>query len=205
MTKSQHDQDSEDYHHGLQGTNTGSAMNQQGLSDRDSCFPSDTEVLTLKGWCQIDDLIPGDFVQSYHPSGRIVCNRIIKRTDHALTKIYKVHFEDGHDTLRATGSHAVLTDRSWQKVRDLKPGDRLASVTERKERLTQTVRLIEEQSCRAIVHNLIVEGNYTFIVRGCVAHSFSHFRELRMFAYEAKRIIVGAFVNSPSHFEATSR
>lgn len=204
MTKSQHDQDFEDYHHGLQGTDTGSNMNRQGLNDRDSCFPSDTDVLTPKGWRKIDELEHGEFVQSHDSSGRIMCNRIIKRTDHAPTQIFEIQFEEGTHTLRATGSHSVLTGRGWQKVRDLKVGDQLGSIDENKAELSQTVLFVEETRAREIVHNLIVEGDYTFIVRGCIAHSFSHFRELRMFAYDVKRILSGAFAHSPSYFEAAS-
>lgn len=194
MAKSQQDQDWEDYQLGQQGTDTGSLHNQQGLNDRkaagggggggSSCFPRGTKVLTPHGWANIEKLNVGDRVYSINNSDQLIPRCIKARKDHSKTSIIAVHTDNNH-ILRVTPNHTVLTETGWKKVSKLRSGDQLYEVSKDGTKRVNVITEINKEKEVEPVHNLIIEGSYTFITDGCVAHSFTFMRGFRVALYTA--------------------
>ena len=190
MTKM--DKDWEEYQYGLQGTNTGSNMNRQGLHDsNNTCFPADCQVLTPNGWRRIADIEPGEFVMTRKSSGRLQPRRVLARKDYAPCRIAAVLGDQGQELFRVTRSHTVLTTRGWCMVDRLHAGDRLVSIDPTGSQTVHEVGAVVDSGAIEPVHNLIVAGSYTFVARGCVSHSFTYFRALRMALSELRSCVTG--------------
>lgn len=159
-------------------------------SRRDGCFPATAKVSTPFGLKNISDISVGDKVTSFNAYGKPEDCEITRVLKHEPSLILKVD-TTGTD-FEATGFHSVKTvERGWQKVSQLKTGDTLPYVDNNGVILSQTVNTVVSAGRMEPVYNLIVAGSYTFSVEGCIAHSFTRFRTIRVFLHETTRILKG--------------
>lgn len=147
-----------------------------------SCFPSYTQILTPIGWQDITQLNTGDDVMSLNRQGEIQKRRILRVKEYQPNQIVTVH-TDG-DSFDTTRSHSIMTQRGWVTVAQLQAGDVITQMNQRQQFETQVISAVENNGKTEPVFNLIVQGNYTFIVKGCVAHSFTYFKVFRMITHE---------------------
>ncbi len=157
------------------------------------CFPGDALVLTPRGYIRIDEVRKGDSVLSPDEEGILRpthVNRIVSHRSHAVLKVVS---QTQGLSFGATKRHPVETARGWVRIRDLKPGDSLTHIENNGSRVMHKVQRVEETRRVEPVYNIIVGGNHTYIVRGCVAHSFVYFRALRMLLSRIRRVVAMPF------------
>ena len=157
-----------------------------------TCFPGDMRVFTLHGLRRIDGIEPGDRVFSISPNGSIEARGVLRRKSHAPNKIAEIIDLDGKRVFRATLSHSVLTEHGWKTVSDLCAGDVVISYDDAGRKKTSELQSVRLQDTLEPVYNLIVERNYSFLVEGCAAHSFTYFRTARIVGHELIRFITQA-------------
>lgn len=162
--------------------------NQSHNQSRGACFPGYTPVLTPNGWKNISQLDVGDEVMSFNEHGQLRCKEILRVKRHKPCSILTVHTNG--DSFDATVSHSIMTNRGWLTVGKLKNGDVISQVDQNQKIQSSVISSIDDSQHVEAVFNLIVSGNYTFVVKGCVAHSFTHFRLMRIMASEVLHFIL---------------
>jgi hypothetical protein len=171
---------------GQQGISTGSMHNKYGLDDHKSsmnpspgygsCFASETPVLTPCGWRPIASIEPGDFVRSYDRStGTMADRRVIQRQDHRPTRIWEVRTNRSSRPIETTVMHPFLTQRGWVAASKLRAGDTLVAGSG----AAAEVRSVWRTDRSGAVHNLVTEGEHTYVVAGCVVHNYAYAPALR--------------------------
>ncbi len=162
---------------GSEGASNCSLKNCEGCSECSGCFPCSALIETPRGQIPIGDLSEGETVLSY--SNNILVPRIITRKlTHGKASLVRVNFEVEGNFLHSTINHSFLTDRGWVSVKKLRPGDSIVRVrTSGNE--DGRIKSIIPTGTRDPVFNLYTQGEHNFIVDGCVAHNFTHFRILR--------------------------
>jgi hypothetical protein len=152
---------------------------QQNSKNDNGCFPGDSLILTPAGYKALSSLKKGDVVSSMDSNGNIVPVNIKRFDSHRPHHLVSVKSNVHGLSFRATKLHPVQTTRGWVPVKDLKVGDELVYVTDSGQQETHTVENVCFTDEFVPVYNLTVDGDHTFIVKGCVAHSFVSFRAFR--------------------------
>lgn len=153
-----------------------------------SCFPGDALVRTATGWKQIRNIEPGTKVTALDEDGRFVEREVLRKKTHGKSEIREVRDTTGATIFRATGSHSVLTKAGWKRVDRLKKGDVVVSYEEDNKTQVTQVGINVEVGSEENVYNLVVAGEFTFLVKGCTAHSFTNARELQVSLWRAKTV-----------------
>jgi hypothetical protein len=134
-----------------------------------SCFGAGTLVWTPEGKRPIESIQQGDQVLSRNASTGVLGYRSVVSAFHnPPNSTYRIDL-DG-ESLVATGIHRLWkTGAGWVMTRDLKPGDRLRTVSG-----TITVRSVKADTVRP-VYNLELAGAESFLVgnQGILAHDNS--------------------------------
>jgi hypothetical protein len=147
-----------------------------------SCFPKGTLVATPYGLSDISTLKEGDHVIAFgRDNDALRVRRILRKMSHGRSRLWTIHFSDG-TSLRTTSVHCFRVENQWVKAFNLSPGATVTCVGDGKLGSKVVVRSEASQEFEP-VFNLIVEGDFTFIADGVLAHSFSHFRGLRTLAW----------------------
>ncbi len=155
------------------------------------CFTGNTRVKTPSGWKQISQIKKGDIVISMGNNGELIERKVL--ADKVHLNCLTLRIQTDQRTFGVTGVHSIQTaDTSWSRVSNLRVGEVLTYFNENNNIVEHTIKHIEQGSVET-VHNLIVEGDYTFIVDGCIAHSFTYFRLPRILYYETVRFIKESF------------
>lgn len=142
------------------------------------CFTGETKVKTLNGWKEIHSIKKGDEVFSINREGELSLKAVLSTKMHSNCKTLRISTDKG--IFGVTSVHSVqLPNNQWSQVSKLSEGDSIYCLGHDSSLMRAKIQLIEEGGCET-VYNLIVEGNYTFITNGCVAHSFTYFREIRV-------------------------
>jgi hypothetical protein len=145
------------------------------------CFASGTLVKTIAGPKDIATLNKGDLVITFDPHCNMEVVRPILKVAHKRNIICEITFADGK-TLRTTATHSLSVGRVWKKVSQLKAGDCLTCLSATGLIESNAIASISRSSGMEDVHNLVVEGNFTFIAGDVLAHSFTHCRAARIVA-----------------------
>ena len=136
------------------------------------CFSLDTPVLTPDGWREIGHIREGDTVLSWCPNDLQISHKIVKRIKEgscvSTINIRTVKYES---LLRVVWTHRLLTENGGRWAGLLRPDSRLLAFDDGKLFSNSVVSV--EAGQKEPVRNLLVEHNYTFIVRGALADSFS--------------------------------
>lgn len=147
-------------------------------------------VLTPRGQRRIDSLRPGSLVLSLDVNGNVVSARVTRTVIHKRPHpILHVVSSNSELSFFATKRHPVQTHRGWVRIKDLRPGDVLSSVSEDGSVFEHEVLRIDRSDRFEAVYNLVVDGDHTFIVHGCVAHSFVYLRRLRTLLCKIGRLV----------------
>lgn len=96
------------------------------------CMAGDTSVLMAGGSEKpLRDVRPGDMVGSYKDGG-LVSREVLNWANQGVDAIFTITLSDGKN-VRANAGHPFLVRRAgvetWVRVRDLRPGDSLVSIT----------------------------------------------------------------------------
>lgn len=171
--------------------NTGNSHGgyNRGSGGGSSCFPGDAQVLTSRGTRRLDSLKAGDEALSLDADGNVVSASIKRATSHRAEPVVRVVSSDAGLSFQVTRWHPVMTERGWVRAKDLREGDVLTHVQATGILVKHVVRAIEPVNGLVPVFNLVVDGDHTYLVHGCVAHSFVHFRRLRCWLSRAMRAI----------------
>jgi len=154
------------------------------VDDKPSCFVGLAPILTPQGWQPISHLKKGDRIVSYdHTTDAAVIRHIEKQQRHQTAIIWEVSVTESVDPICTTRIHSFLTNRGWKRTNQLKVGDILTTFGREK----SVVSSIIETTRVEPVFNLIAEGEYTFIAQGCVVHSFTYFRNFRVWWHRCTR------------------
>ncbi len=141
------------------------------------CFSGSTRVRTPTGWRLIKDLDKNDLVVSINKNGELVNRNISERKTYRNRPTVKITV--GSTLIVATKVHSIqISSGNWKKIGKLKVGDVVCFVDNSLNFSEHKVESIENGQ-PIDVYNLIVEGDYNFIVEGCIAHSFTYFRNLK--------------------------
>lgn len=154
---------------------------------RPPCFPQGALVSTPSGLRDIALLQEGESVLSFEAGSPLPrARRILRKITHGPHRLWELRFDDGA-LLRTTASHSFEAGGKWIKARDIVPG---ASITSLEGGRRSSKVVLRSQAAEAVepVFNLIVEGDFTFVVDGVLAHSFTVLRRLRVFLWR----VVGA-------------
>lgn len=144
-----------------------------------SCFPYSTLVETPHCRTQIGNLSEGQTILSYGSDGALVVRTITRKLVYKPAALVRVAFESEEATLVCTASHSFLTDKGYQSLRKLRPGDFITRVTASKVVRSRIESIVPTGTVEP-VFNLYTQGEHNFIADGCVAHNFTHFRMLRV-------------------------
>jgi intein/homing endonuclease len=94
----------------------------------DHCVIGDTEVLTEKGWLKIKDFSDTIRYVVSHDGKLHRCYDV--RKTQTNVPVFTIRTEDGR-TVTATANHRfMLTDGTWKRLDELKPGDDLMEVSD---------------------------------------------------------------------------
>lgn len=145
-----------------------------------TCFPPNARVLTPSGWRRIADIEAGDEVLAHAADGQLRPQAVVRRRDHEPAALVAVLGRNGDEILRATPEHTVLTNGGWTTIGELREGEHLPCVSSAGSESVHIVAGVVATDTVMPVHNLIVAGDYTFVVKGCIFHSFTYFRSLRV-------------------------
>jgi hypothetical protein len=152
-----------------------------GGDDAGACFPAGTLILTPAGERDIATLHPNELVVSIAADGQVSHRRLLRVVTHAPTSLWELKFSDG-SRLKTTRVHSFLIAGTWQRADAIQAGDPVGTLAGGR-LIERTVEHAGPLGESASVYNLIVEGEYTFIANGAVAHSFTRFRRLQMLAW----------------------
>ena len=140
-----------------------------------SCFPRSALVATPHGPRGIGTLAEGDLVLAYSTSRRQLVRRAIVRVvDYAPARILALSLKNG-GIVRTTSHHTIATTRGWRVASEVRPGDRVLTARGG----TDVVQRSDWSGICEPVWNLHVCGNGTYVVDGCIVHSFTRCRTLR--------------------------
>ncbi|MFZ2252813.1 MAG: Hint domain-containing protein [Minisyncoccia bacterium] len=144
-----------------------------------NCFPQSTLIETPRGRTQIGNLSEGQTILSYTSDGALVARAITRKLAYNPTPLIQVAFESEGGTLQCAVSHSFLTNKGYQSLRKLRPGDFITRVID--SRIVHSrIESITSTGTAEPVFNLYTQGEHNFIADGCVAHNFTHFRMLRV-------------------------
>ena len=162
----------------------------KGTGRQGDCFPGDSKVMTPFGWRNICELKEDDIVLSYDRDGSLSQRRVMRKNSYSnSSSIVNVVSHNDSLSFSATKSHSIKTARGWILVNKLVAGDKIVSLDDKGRISNHTLKKVEESNRHEPVFNLIIEGNFNFIVKGCVAHSFSYFRILRMLYHTVRNAL----------------
>lgn len=161
------------------------------------CFPGDTKVLTLTGYRNISELKKGDYVLSLDSSGKVKLANIKRFDAHKPHRLVEIVSDTKDLSFRATRLHPVQTARGWVAIQNLKIGDELYYATQFGERKKHKVKNIVFTHHYQNVYNIVVDGDHTYILNGCIAHSFVSFRALRCFISKLIATVIGTLKLNP--------
>lgn len=140
-----------------------------------SCFPRGTMIDTPHGARDIAEISTGDAVLSFcRRCGRVREREVIKVVRHAESAIWVLRLDDR--SIRTTRTHSFLTESGWRRAGQLRSGMTIRLHNSQAATITASGEVSETEP----VYNLIVEGDFTYIADGAVAHSFSYLRSFRM-------------------------
>lgn len=151
-----------------------------------SCFPGDALILTPSGWQSMRQISNGMSVASLGSNGCVVHNKVLKKKAYGISQILEIEGIDGQRLFKATAGHSVLSSSGWRRVGKLTPGEKLTSYDRDGKRREDVVGSVLITQTPEEVFNLVVAGDYNFIVKGCTAHSFTYFRTVRMAYWTAR-------------------
>lgn len=169
------------------------------------CFPGDALVWTPGGAVRMDSVAVGQIVLGLDSSGCVVPTEVVRVVRHRRPHpILQVVSSQEELSFFATKRHPVRTLRGWVRVKGLRPGDKLSYVNEGGEVRCHEVLGVEATERSEPVFNLVVDGDNTFLVKGCVAHSFVYFRRLRTLLSWAKRLLLAGQTTGNSRPQPSS-
>lgn len=123
-----------------------------------SCFMAGTKVWTMDGPQPIERIKPGEFVLSQSPaSGEVTYKPVVATTVRPKSPVIEIQTDQ--ETIRATRGHPFwVSGVGWRMTKELKPGDRLHTVT-------GPVEIIGAEIGReAVCYNLVVDDFSTYFV-----------------------------------------
>lgn len=158
-------------------------------SNSSSCFPKGTNILTPVGSKDISLLNKGDHVVSIDSDNKHHISRVLKVKVHSNERLWLIKFSDG-SCLKTTSNHAFFTKNGWVESQNLISGSDIFSSNSKK--ITQKkVTFSSEIQESDDVYNLYVENNFNFVANGMIAHSFSKFRQVRIFIWSIHAKFMG--------------
>lgn len=138
-----------------------------------TCFPGDVRVRAIDGWRRLDSLGPSDVVVSHGAEGLAGEAEVLCLRQYQAARIWEIALENG-TRVRATRHHRFRTARGWTTLGRLRRGDVLVC-----EDGVSRIAHVEDTGRNQEVFNLIVAAPHTYLVEGCVVHSFSSFARLQ--------------------------
>ena len=150
--------------------------------NKPACFPKGTKILTPLGWKNIEEISKDELVISFNTNSEISVSKVFRKLEFTPRKIFTVITKSPDFIVKATKNHAIYTNRGWVQIQKLKIGDYIMKISENKKIEKYEVKEILDSEKWEPVYNLIVSEDFSFIADGCIAHSFSYFRKLRIAA-----------------------
>jgi len=134
------------------------------------CFVAGTEILTVDGIKNIEDIRVGDWVIADDPTtpGGIEAKEVLDTFENEATELYDLYV-DG-EVISTTGEHPFwVPDKGWVKASDLAVG----SLLQTDEEMCVDVDKIERREGNFKVYNFEVEGFPTYFVSelGILVHN----------------------------------
>ena len=141
-----------------------------GAAGGPQCFVAGTEILTVDGIKNIEDIRVGDWVIADDPTtpGGIEARQVLDTFDNEVTELYDLYVDS--EVISTTGEHPFwVPDKGWVKASDLTVGDLLQTDEETKVDLDK----IERREGNFKVYNFEVEGFPTYFVSklGILVHN----------------------------------
>lgn len=145
-----------------------------------SCFPFSASISTPSSEVPIGETYVGQIILSRRNDGVLVPRPIARKLVHGLAPLVKVEFTSGK-SFKCVNIHSFLTDKGWLAVEEMHPGYKI--VQDFPSDGQGIIKSITPTGTMEPVFNLYTQGEHNFIVNGCVAHNFTHFRTLRTILY----------------------
>jgi len=155
------------------------------LSDLRECVTGDTQVIDGKSGdlVEVRNVRPGMTVIALDHEQRLRSARVLDVIPKGVNQVYKVRVQTGRE-IRATAAHPFLTAEGWRPLRDLVPGDLIATMRSVAQRLGDswlhqwaTSDLLWERIVSITpegeepVWDLVVEDVHNFVANGIIVHN----------------------------------
>ncbi len=178
------------------------ALDRPCTYERPGCFPAGTRIETPRGVVDIASAKEGDIVLAFDRSRNMLrSRRIIKVCKYGKNTIWEIVFTDGK-RIRTTASHSFCVGHIWRQARQIVATDYLCCLDASGRIATRQVAMSSSTTELEEVFNLIVDGDFSFVADGLVAHSFSYFRALRILGWSVYSMIQD-WIRAARHIAAT--
>lgn len=141
------------------------------------CFAMGTMIWTARGHRPIEDVALGDLVWSQNEAGLVALKPVIRRFDHAPTRLWLIECDDG-SVIRTTSNHSFRCAGNWRRAADLCIGDRIEARSPDASIRHKSITRSTISSEVLPVYNLVVADHFTFYADGTLVHSFTRLRSL---------------------------
>ncbi len=168
------------------------------IEKKAACFPAGTIIETPSGVIDIESTKAGDLVLAYDPYKNELRHRsILKVCNYGKNLVWEIKFKDGSQ-LRTTASHALRVGKWWKKASCVDKGDLICCIDSSRQVVTKQVVYSSATTDIKEVFNLIVDGEFSFVASGVVAHSFSYLRLVRCLWWTIYSTLSKCFGSNPT-------
>ncbi|MEM9570747.1 MAG: Hint domain-containing protein [Pseudomonadota bacterium] len=143
------------------------------------CFPGDAIVYTEFGPVRLDRILPGDLVMALDEAGHISPQSVQRVVSHRAGALIRIESESPELGFSVTRKHPILTESGWQRASKLQAGDLVFAANMSQSIFSHRIKAVSQLSDAPPVYNLIVKTAHTYLVQGCIAHSFVNLRGFR--------------------------
>lgn len=143
-----------------------------------SCFPASAAVMVPGGSKPIGEIAAGEMVLAVDGRGNCMPRRVLRALRHPPADTVTISLSTGR-SLVVTPNHSVWVNGRLEQAGHVRPGD---AIRVRLDGGVLGVAVVESACIRPgseAVCNLVVEQDFTFVVEGVIAHSFTRFRMAR--------------------------
>lgn len=124
------------------------------------CFTAGTQVKTINGYVNIEDIKIGDEVATYNEkNGESTYSKVQQIYHNKVDLLYDIYYNN--DCLSATAGHKFYVDGAWVDAENIKPGQKLTTSSGKE----IVVKKVEKREVDSLdVYNLNVNSTHTYYV-----------------------------------------
>ena len=132
-----------------------------------SCFVAGTQVATINGVKNIEDIKVGDYVLAYNEeTGQNEYSKVIETYTNKTDQLCEITYNG--KTIQSTLNHPYYINGKWVEAQNVKVGDNL-TLSDGTTAKVESVKIIDCEE--TIVYNMNVEETHTYYAEGALVHN----------------------------------